>query len=275
MINRNFLVSVYVINYNKERFISRCLNSLVKQNYKKFEVIFIDDKSEDNSICVAKKFKKKLNLKLISTDKKTKYGSYNQMNCISKAMKESGGDIILFLDSDDFFHKKKISNIVNFFDSFSDSKIVFDAPYIYYSKNKIEEFKIKNNFFKTLWPHSPPQSCISIKREFLKEIYPKISFQRFFNIWFDFRLAFYSYYILKDFKILNKRLTYYFIDPEGVSSNFKHLTYDWWKRRMQAFQFCKFFLKKNLLKYTFTLDYILTMIVFNLLLFFQNNEKKN
>jgi glycosyltransferase involved in cell wall biosynthesis len=273
--NKKFLVSVLVINYNKQRYVSRCLNSLSKQNYKKFEVIFSDDKSEDNSIFIAQKFKKILNLRIISAVKRTKFGAYNQMNSISRAFKESTGDIILFLDSDDFFHKKKISNIVEFFNLFPNSKVIFDVPYIYYSKKKIEQFKVKNNFFKGLWPHFPPQSCISIKRDYFKKIYSKISFQKFNDIWLDFRIAFYTYYILKDFRILNKRLTYYFIDPDGASSHFRYLTFEWWKRRMQAFQFCKYFLKKNLLRYSVTLDYILTMIIFKLSLFFQNNEKKN
>ena len=68
--------------YNKQRYISRCLNSLLKQNYKKFEVIFSDDRSEDNSIFTAQKFKKMLNLKIISAVKRTKFGAYNQMNSI-------------------------------------------------------------------------------------------------------------------------------------------------------------------------------------------------
>ena len=130
-------MSVLVINYNKQRYVSRCLNSLSKQSYKKFEVIFSDDKSEDNSIFTAQKFKKILNLKIISAVKSTKFGAYNQMNSISRAFKESTGDIILFLDSDDFFHKKKILNIVEFFNLFPNSKVIFYAPYIYYSKKKI------------------------------------------------------------------------------------------------------------------------------------------
>ena len=112
---KNFLVSVLVINYNKEIYISRCLNSLVKQEYKNFEVIFSDDKSSDNSVLVAKNYKKKLKLKIIKGIKRTKYGSYNQMNSILRAFKKSSGRIILFLDSDDFFHKKKILNIVKNF----------------------------------------------------------------------------------------------------------------------------------------------------------------
>ena len=107
MPNKKFLVSVLVINYNKEMFISRCLDSLVKQNFKNFEVIFSDDSSKDNSIDIASKYKKKLSLKIVKGINRTKYGCYNQINSISRAFKKSSGELIMFLDSDDFFHKKK------------------------------------------------------------------------------------------------------------------------------------------------------------------------
>ena len=48
--------SVLLINYNKSKFVSRCLNHLTKQDFKEFEVIFSDDRSEDNSVLVAKKY---------------------------------------------------------------------------------------------------------------------------------------------------------------------------------------------------------------------------
>ena len=134
MKNKKFLVSVLVINYNKQRYVSRCLNSLSKQNYKKFEVIFSDDKSEDNSIFIAQKFKKILNLRIISAVKRTKFGAYNQMNSILRAFKKSSGKIIMLLDSDDFFHNTKISSILKFFNAYNnkEKKIIFDLPYIYY-----------------------------------------------------------------------------------------------------------------------------------------------
>ena len=268
---KNFLVSVLVINYNKEIYISRCLNSLVKQDFKNFEVIFSDDKSSDNSVLVAKNYKKKLKLKIIKGIKRTKYGSYNQMNSILRAFKKSSGRIILFLDSDDFFHKKKILNIVKYFNrpDNEEKKIIFDLPFVYYSSENFIKFKIKKRISNKLWPYFPPQSCISIKRDFFEIIFPKISFNKFSNIWFDFRVAFYSYFIAKNFKILNKRLTYYFIDPTGVSSEFKYLTFNWWKRRVEAYEFYNYLFKKLLLKFPMTVDYIVTRIIFILLLFFR------
>lgn len=271
MINKKFSISVLVVNYNKEIYISRCLNSLLKQDFKDFEVIFSDDMSEDNSIDVAKKYQKKLNLKIVRGIKRTKYGSYNQMNSILRAFKKSSGKIILLLDSDDFFHNQKISNIKKFFNDIKnkDKKIIFDLPYIYYSRNKIKKILIKNKMSNKIWPHFPPQSCISMKRDFFIKVFPKISFKKFFDIWLDFRLAFYSYFISKNFEILDKRLTYYFVDPKGVSSNFRYFTYNWWKRRIEAFEFYKYLFKKFYLKFPLTLNYIITKIIFGSFLLFR------
>jgi len=270
---KNFSVSVLVINYNKEKFIARCLNSLVNQDFKKFEVIFSDDKSTDNSFSIATKFKKKLNLKVIKGIKRTMHGSYNQMNSILRAFKKSSGKIILFLDSDDFFHKKKIFSIVKYFNKPDniDKKIIFDLPYIYYSRNNIKKFIIKKKVSNKLWPQFPPQSCISLKRDFFEEIFPKISFNNFFNIWFDFRVAFYSYFISKNFEILDKKLTYYFIDPNGVSSNFNYLTFNWWIRRLEAFEFYKYLFKKFFLQFPLTLDYFVTKFISLSILLFKKS----
>ena len=261
--NKKFLVSVLVINYNKQIFISRCLDSLVNQNFKNFEVIFSDDMSKDHSIKIATKYKKKLNLKIVKGVNRSKHGCYNQMNSILRAFKKSSGKIIMFLDSDDFFHKKKILTIMKFFNSSSNKEknIIFDLPYIYYSRNKIKNFKIKKKTSNKIWPHSPPQSCISMKRDFFEKVFPQISFRNFFNIWFDFRIALYSYFISKNFEILDKKLTYYFIDPNGVSSNFNYLTFNWWIRRLEAYEFYKYLFKKFSLQFPLTLDYFVTKFI--------------
>jgi glycosyltransferase involved in cell wall biosynthesis len=276
---KKILASVLVINYNKERFVSRCLDSLVKQDFKKFEVIFSDDKSKDNSVTLAKKYSTKLDLKIIQNNKKKdKHGSCNQIQSILRAFKKSSGEIIFFLDSDDFFHKKKISKIVNFFNNNNNKKIIFDLPHIYYDGHNIKSFEIKNKIFNNnIWPHFPPQSCISMRRVFFNEIFCKISFRRFHNIWFDFRVALYSYFISKNFEIYKKRLTYYFVDPEGASSEFKYLSFNWWKRRLEAFNYSNYFFKKFNLKFPLTIDYIFTKIICRIFFFNVKNKiyKKN
>ena len=88
----NTKVSILIANYNGEKFIPDCINSLKEQTYKNIEVIFFDDFSKDNSINEIFD-----NIKIIENKKKTNIGSFNQMNAYKKAFELSTGEIILFL----------------------------------------------------------------------------------------------------------------------------------------------------------------------------------
>jgi glycosyltransferase involved in cell wall biosynthesis len=262
------LVSVLVVNFNKAKYIQRCLKSLVNQKFKKFEVVFFDDKSNDNSIHEVNKFKKRLNIKIIkNNNNKTKHGAFNQMNSYIQAFYHSKGDILLFLDSDDFFKNTKILKIVNFFSDRENKKqtILFDLPYIFFSKNKINLFKIRSKFFKSSWPRFSPQSCISIKRNYFLDILKNITFKRYPNIDLDFRIATYSYFVSKNFMFLKNYLTFYFQDPDGRASKYKLFSKNWWKRRLEAFLFLNYILKKKKLSTIKTLDYFITLYIVRLL----------
>ena len=52
---------------------------------------------------------------IIKNNKRGKYGSFNQMAAFERAFKLSKGEIIFLLDSDDYFHEKKLETIVNYF----------------------------------------------------------------------------------------------------------------------------------------------------------------
>ena len=120
-------VSILIANYNNSKFIEECINSLRNQTYKNIEIIFFDDFSTDNSINIIKKFTE---VKVIQNTKKTKIGSFNQINAYQEAFKMSNGEIIFFLDSDDYFHEDKIEEIVKYFNYNKEAKIVFNYPFI-------------------------------------------------------------------------------------------------------------------------------------------------
>ena len=115
---RKPLVSVLINNFNKENFCEKAVRSALDQNYSKTEVIFYDDNSSDlslNKIDFLKKKKKYKKLKVIKNKNRGIISSYNQIKGIIRLLKKSKGQIICLLDSDDWFKKNKIKEVVNFF----------------------------------------------------------------------------------------------------------------------------------------------------------------
>lgn len=84
---------------------------------------------------------------------------------------------------------------------------------------------------------------------------------RFSDIWMDFRMGICSKYLFKDFNLIEKHLTFYRKTQGNISSNFKYLSFNWWKRRMQAYYFVSYFFKKNNLSFKKNLDFRLTSII--------------
>jgi len=156
--------------------------------------------------------------------------------------------------------------VYKFFEKFDKKNIVVDLPYLWFSKNKINLFKKKNRNFIKLWEKFPPQSCISIKRSFFVKIYKNIIINKFSSVWLDIRILLYSYFVLEEYNLVNKKLTYYYQHLNSISSNYRFLSFNWWLRREETFNFLFYILKKKKIKIPFNIDYILTKIITFLIL---------
>ena len=252
--------SVVIANYNNAKFIDDCINSLISQTYKNIEIIFFDDNSKDNSIETIKKFD---NIKIIENSSQTNFGSFNQMNAFKKAIESSKGDIIFFLDSDDFFHKDKIEKITNIFLKDGNKNIIYDLPIIF--KNNSETYQKKTNkFLKTYWGYIHPTSCISIRKKFINKVFDATFNNRFPNIWLDLRILLFSKYI-HTYDVINENLTYYRQSDENVSSKFKKYSKSWWIRRDEAHNYFSDFMKENNLRFQKNLDYYFTKMIIKLI----------
>ena len=254
--------SVLITNYNYEKYIAACLESLRLQTFKDFEIIFFDDNSTDNSILEVKKFN---NIKLIENKIRSDFGSLNQMNGYKQAFDMSNGKYIFTLDSDDFYDPKKIEKVINEFDK-SNSNIIFDMPTVFTNEKKYKMTK-RNNFLNLKrFKFFPQQSCLAFKREIFNDMYNKILIDNYPNVWFDFRVANYADYILGGYKIYNSYLTFYRNTDKNISSKFKKYSRHWWSRRLEYHKYVNEFLEKNNLMYNkYNFDYILTN-VFNKIL---------
>ena len=100
-------ISVIVPVYNAEKYIEKCIESVLNQDYKNIELILVNDGSLDNSLKIMKEFEKK-NPKIIKV--------YTQKNQGEGAARNTGiekatGDYFVFLDSDDWLKKDHLTNL--------------------------------------------------------------------------------------------------------------------------------------------------------------------
>lgn len=98
--------SIIVPVYNVEKYIKQCIESVVKQTYKNFELILVNDGSPDNSQKIIDKYVKK--------DKRIKSfikENGGQSDARNYGLKHATGDYILFVDSDDSIEKDLLERI--------------------------------------------------------------------------------------------------------------------------------------------------------------------
>ena len=92
----SFIVPVY----NTEKYLKKCLDSLVNQTYDKFEIIIVNDGSLDNSKSIINDYKKKYK-NIIVVNQENQGLSMARNNGVKKA----SGDYLIFVDSDDYVEK--------------------------------------------------------------------------------------------------------------------------------------------------------------------------
>jgi glycosyltransferase involved in cell wall biosynthesis len=108
--SRNFgfeekpFVSVIISNYNYACYLAQAIESVLNQTYQNFELIVVDDGSTDNSYKVLESYKDRLTA--IFQD------NAGQGEAFNAGVAQSQGEIICFLDADDYFHKDKLAKVV-------------------------------------------------------------------------------------------------------------------------------------------------------------------
>ena len=112
-------VSVILPARNEEGFIKNCLDSLTKQDYENYEIIVIDDSSEDDTGKIISKYAEK-HANVISVSARPKPDGWMGKNwaCI-EGYKKASGDLLLFTDADTRHAKNVISLAVKHLNSFN------------------------------------------------------------------------------------------------------------------------------------------------------------
>ena len=102
------LVSAIINNYNYGRFIGEAIESVLNQTYQNIELIIVDDGSTDNSREVIEKYTKECPDKITAVFKE----NGGQASAFNSGFELAKGEIICFLDSDDYWFPTKIEKVV-------------------------------------------------------------------------------------------------------------------------------------------------------------------
>lgn len=121
--------SVIIPLYNKEKYILKCINSVLEQSFSATEIVVVDDGSTDNSAEI---------VNLIS-DPRVKL--YKQLNAGVSAARNKGielakGAYIAFLDADDWYEKSYLSKAFSHIESFPDHDL-YATGYLKHKNDQI------------------------------------------------------------------------------------------------------------------------------------------
>ena len=148
------LVSIVMPAYNAEKYIRNAINSVIRQTYKNWELIVVDDCSTDRTVNIILNFGDE-RIRLIKNERNS--GAAISRN---RALREAKGKWIAFLDSDDIWHAEKLERQLKFMNknryafTFTDYIIQLNGqwlPYINTAPNIVDKRKMYNYcYFSTI-----------------------------------------------------------------------------------------------------------------------------
>lgn len=139
------MFSIIIPNYNSEKWIIKCLDSILEQTYKDYEVIIVDDMSTDNSVNLIENYLHRTkNFKLIKLDHKAYNGGTRNIG-----VKEATGQYILFMDCDDWFNNNNVLFQIAMVIKKTNADLI-RLPYVAYCNNKKAKVMLREETIKDL-----------------------------------------------------------------------------------------------------------------------------
>lgn len=100
-------ISIVMPGYNAMPYLVETLNSIAKQVYKDYEIIYLDDNSDDNTDYIIEEFKSSLPIRYLKN-----YMHKGAANLRTEGLTQAKGDYIIFLDSDDLLEEEMLDEMV-------------------------------------------------------------------------------------------------------------------------------------------------------------------
>lgn len=134
-------ISIITPFYNSEKYIEKCISSVINQSFGNFELILINDCSIDNSEKIIEKFTFDKRIKLFSKENEGQGVARNF------ALNKANGNIILYLDSDDWLEENALCEIVEKFKKNNPDILIFNAYKFFDETQNKNEYRFIDSYF--------------------------------------------------------------------------------------------------------------------------------
>ena len=257
-VNSNALISIIIPTYNRKSDLIRAIDSVISQSYTNWEIIIVDNNSEDGTIDYINSINNpKIKLILVNNNGLIAYSR-------NKGIEISNGEYIAFLDSDDWWHNDKLTNSVLFLDKGYD--LIYHDLYIV--KSVTSNLKYRSTYSKesNLLVYDDLlssgnficNSSVVVRKSILNLIH-KLPESKVLNSICDFQAWLAIANVTNNFKKIPKVLGYYWIgggnvtNPERTISSlleFKNLYFDSYEKLPNWYNYAigrAYFLEKKYL----------------------------
>lgn len=211
------MISVIVPIFNVEKYLNRCVESILKQSYTDFELILVDDGSPDKCPAICDEYA--LQDKRIKVIHKQNGGLSSARNA---GLEIAKGDYIAFVDSDDFIHPDYLRLLYQALKetgadiSICDYKTIKDYKIIEEQNENIDKLEIYDNY--SIFLLRSLDIFVSWNKLYKKSLFKSIRFQEG-KINEDIGVYYRLLYLSKKTVAIYNKLYYYFYNESGIMNS--------------------------------------------------------
>lgn len=242
------MISVIVPVYKVEIYLERCIESILRQTYSKFEVILIDDGSPDRCGEICEDYARKDNR--ITVIHKENGGLSSARNT---GIEQARGEYLLFVDGDDVIHPNTLKKLYQMLiDNKADiamgdfCRFVDDTELRFESNSKNDKIEICSGvqILEKLYDKKSSARYVSACGKLIRSsLFENVRFPlgRLFEDEFTTYLL---YYKSKNVVIIDEQLYYYYVNASGITQNL--ILQKWFDEYDAQWQRIAFYKEKNL-----------------------------
>jgi glycosyltransferase involved in cell wall biosynthesis len=224
-------ITIITPSYNQGKYLEQTILSVIQQNYPNLEYIIIDGGSTDNSVSVLQKYSDVLAFWTSEKDE-------GQSDAINKGLKMCSGDIVAWLNSDDWYEEGTLAKVVDCWRKQPFDVLHGDAIFFFefdQNKNFRTNYGTNSSFSRLLryWSNSqdcnPPQPSVFIRKAIIDQVGMldrNYHLGMDYDLWLRIARAGYS------FRYISDVLSYYRFhenSKSGIDVDYRHFHKEWHK----------------------------------------------